>query len=133
MGRSAGLRQGLDGCNRSQLNSLGQSARQDRESEKRTRRAQAPKPWDKRKVARGNDILFGCRSVSSELGAQAPLQFLAHFRHIHAGHYDELARKHFAGLVVVGQLAGHAAILAILIPAETPVRNGLWADELEAP
>jgi hypothetical protein len=120
------------------LNSLGQAAtRLDEESEKSKRRAQPPgkrlNPGDKKKVACGNDILFGRRSVSSELGAQAPPQFLAHFRHFHAGHYDELARKHFAGLVVVGQLAGHAAILAILIPAETPVRNGLWADELEAP
>jgi hypothetical protein len=119
------------------LNSLARRRRgrirERNEEEESATAGQTLKPWDKKKVARGNDILFGRRSVSSELGAQAPLQFLTHFRHFHAGHYDELARKHFAGLVVVGQLAGHAAILAILIPAETPVRNGLWADELEAP
>ena len=42
MGRSAGLRQGLDRCNRSQLNSLGLAAWQDQESEKRNRGAQPP-------------------------------------------------------------------------------------------
>ena len=43
MGRSTRLGQGLDRCNSSQLNSLGQAAaRQDQESEKRKRRAQPP-------------------------------------------------------------------------------------------
>jgi hypothetical protein len=43
MGRSTGLGQGLDRCNSSQLNSLGQAAaRQDQESEKRKKRAQPP-------------------------------------------------------------------------------------------
>ena len=35
-------------------------------------------------------------------------------------------------LVVVYQLARHPAILAILIPAETAVGDGFWADVLEA-
>lgn len=36
-------------------------------------------------------------------------------------------------LVIVHQLADHAAILAILIPAEAPVGNRFRADVLKAP
>src|SRR6266568_4754689 len=69
--------------------------------------------------------------VGGQLGAQAPLEFLAQLENFHARHDDELAAQHFARFVVIGQLAGHAAILAILVPAETAVRNGFRADELE--
>src|ERR1700740_1447073 len=35
--------------------------------------------------------------------------------------------------VLIRQLARHPAILAILVPTETPIRNRFGADELEAP
>jgi len=35
--------------------------------------------------------------------------------------------------VLIRQLAGHPAILAILIPAEAPIRNSLRADKLKTP
>src|SRR5579859_1993202 len=62
---------------------------------------------------------------------QAPLQFLAQFRNFHSSHDDEFAAEHFARLVVVRQLAGHAAILAILVPAEAAIGNRFRANELE--
>src|SRR5579862_3745666 len=68
-----------------------------------------------------------------QLRAQAPLQFLAQLIHFHARHHDELARQHLARLIIIRQLAAYPAILAILIPAEAPVRNGLRAEKLEAP
>src|SRR6266481_2226098 len=73
------------------------------------------------------------RRVRRQLCSQAPLQFLAHFRDFHPGHHDELAAQHLVRLVLIRQLATHAAILAILIPAEAPIRNSLRADKLEAP
>src|SRR5258706_3812875 len=71
--------------------------------------------------------------VLRQLGAQAPLQLLAELGDFHSWHHDELAGQHLPRVIVVRQLAAHTAILAILIPAESPVRNGLRADELEAP
>ena len=76
--------------------------------------------------------LLGGGGGCGELGAEAPLQFLAQFRDVHAGHDDEFAGEHFLGLVLIGKLTGDAAVLAILIPAETAVRNSFRADELEA-
>jgi hypothetical protein len=67
-----------------------------------------------------------------ELGTQTPFELLTHFVDFHAGHNDEFTRKHLARLVVVGELACDAAILAVLIPAKAAVRNGLRANELEA-
>ena len=77
-------------------------------------------------------ILLGDGCVGGELGAEAPLELLAHFGDFHAGHDDEFAGEHFARLVVIGKLAGDAAILAILVPAETSVGDGFRADELKA-
>ena len=71
-------------------------------------------------------------SPRRELGAQTPFELLTHFGDFHARHDDKFAGKHFARLVVVWELAGDAAILAVLIPAEAAIRNGFWADELEA-
>src|ERR1700741_4903413 len=67
-----------------------------------------------------------------ELGTQTPLELLTHFGDFHAGHNDEFTRKHLARLVVVGELAGHAAILAVLIPAKAAARNGVRANEMAA-
>ena len=71
-------------------------------------------------------------SPRGELGAQTPFQLLTQFGDFHTRHDDKFAGKHFARLVVVGELTSDAAILAILIPAEAAIRNGFWADELEA-
>jgi hypothetical protein len=71
------------------------------------------------------------RRIRWQLGAQAPAELLAEVGDLHAGHHDKFARKHFARFVVIGKLAGDAAILAILIPAETAVRNRLRTDELK--
>jgi hypothetical protein len=76
--------------------------------------------------------LFRDGGVRGELGAETPLQLLAHVGDFHAGHHDEFAGEHFARLVIIGELASYAAILAILIPAEAPVRNSFRADELKA-
>ena len=67
-----------------------------------------------------------------ELGTQTPFEFLAHFGDFHTRHDDEFTGEHLARLIVVGELTGYAAILAILIPAEAAVGDGLGADELEA-
>src|SRR5713226_2751240 len=74
----------------------------------------------------------GNRRIRRELRAQAPLQFLAHLHDFHPWHHDEFAAQHLVRLVLIRQLAGHAAILAILVPAEAPIRNRLWTDELKA-
>src|SRR6266478_8671584 len=73
------------------------------------------------------------RRIRWQLRPQAPLQFLAHFRDFHPRHHDELAAQHLVRLVLIRQLARHAAILAILVPAEAPVRNRFGTDELETP
>jgi hypothetical protein len=53
------------------------------------------------------------------------------FGDVHSGGDHELAAENGAGTVVVGQLTVDPAILTFLIPAETPIRNGLGADELK--
>ena len=110
-----------------------------RKGKRKTRRARCIVPLRRRKKARSSEQtlavcyrLFGDGGVGGELGAEAPLQFLAEVGDLHAGHDDEFAREHFAWLVVVGELAGDATVLAILIPAEAAVRDGLRTDELEA-
>ena len=70
--------------------------------------------------------------IRGKLRAQAPFQFLAHIGDFHAGHDNEFAGKHFPRLVIIGKLAGDAAILTILIPAETAIGDGFRTDELEA-
>src|SRR5215471_6207972 len=76
--------------------------------------------------------LLGRHGSEGQFGAQAPLQLLTQFRDFHSRHHDELAREHFARLIVVGKLACDAAILTILIPAKTAIRDCFRTDELEA-
>jgi hypothetical protein len=73
----------------------------------------------------------GQRGSGTQLGGEAKFEFGAELCDFHAGHDDELATQHFAGLVVIGKLADDAAILAILIPAKAAVRNCLGTEELE--
>src|SRR5580693_3911131 len=74
----------------------------------------------------------GNGSIGWEFGPETPLQLLAQLGNFHSLHDNELTAQHFPGLIVIGQLAGNAAILAILIPAKTAVGNRFRADELEA-
>jgi hypothetical protein len=67
-----------------------------------------------------------------QLLLQAVFEFGANLGDFHPGAYQEFAAQQFVGLVVVDQFARDAAILAILIPAETSVGNGFRADVLEA-
>ena len=95
-----------------------------RRVQKRYREADRANLFNMRGIVR----LSGHRGVGRQLRTQAPLQFLAQIGNFHAGHDNELAGEHFADFIVI---ATHAAILAILVPAETAVRNGFRADELE--
>src|SRR6266849_5734977 len=79
----------------------------------------------------GFTALFRYSDIRRQLRPQAPLQLLAQLGHFHARHNDELAAQHFPRLVIIRQLAGNAAILAFLVPAEPSIRNGLWADKLK--
>ena len=72
------------------------------------------------------------RSLLFELFLEAILQFGADFGNFHSCTYQELAAEELMSLVFVRELAYHAAVLAILIPAETPIGNRFWADVLEA-
>jgi hypothetical protein len=65
-------------------------------------------------------------------GTQTQSKFGTQLGDLHAGHHQKLATQHFAGLIVVRQFGHDAAILTILIPAETSVGNGLRADVLKA-
>jgi hypothetical protein len=64
---------------------------------------------------------------------EANAQLGTHVRNLHPGHDNELAALHLPRLIIVRELGLNAAILAILIPAETAVRNRLGAEKLKAP
>jgi hypothetical protein len=63
---------------------------------------------------------------------EAILQFGADLGNFHPCAYQELAAQEIVRAVFIGELSDHAAILAILIPAETAVRDGFRADVLKA-
>ena len=69
---------------------------------------------------------------AAQFGPQAELQLRAEFGDRHSVHDQEFATEHLAWLVVIGQLALDAAILAILVPAEAAIGNGFRTDVLEA-
>ncbi len=73
----------------------------------------------------------GCYSAL-QYAAEATLQLRAYFFYFHASHDHKFARNHFARFIVIGQLTLDTAILAILVPTETPVRDRLRTNELEA-
>src|SRR5580704_5792293 len=92
----------------------------------------------KRKKLRSGLLIFFNRSRGwnirsrPEFRSEASDQFRGKIRNRHAFRYEELAAQNRAALIVVGELAIHLAILALLIPTEPAVRNGLGADELES-
>ena len=63
---------------------------------------------------------------------QAILQLGADLCNFHASAYQKLAAQEFMRAVFIGELTGNAAILAILIPAESSVGDCLGADVLKA-
>jgi hypothetical protein len=71
-------------------------------------------------------------SLLAQLVLQAILQFRADFADFHACANQELATQQFVRAIFIREFSYNAAILAILIPAETPVRNGFRTDVLEA-
>src|SRR6266850_833206 len=66
-----------------------------------------------------------------QLFLEAIFEFGADFGNFHSRANQEFAAQQFVVLVLIRQFAGDAAILAILIPAETSVGNGFRADVLE--
>jgi hypothetical protein len=66
-----------------------------------------------------------------QLFLEAVFEFGADFGNFHSRANQEFAAQQFVVLVLIRQFAGHAAILAILVPAETSVGNGFRADVLE--
>jgi hypothetical protein len=68
----------------------------------------------------------------AQLRPQAPHQLRRELGNVHSLGDDKLAAQDGPRLVVILQLAIDAAILALLIPAESPVWNRLRTDELEA-
>jgi hypothetical protein len=67
----------------------------------------------------------------AEFAAEAPNKLRRHFGNVHALGNEKFAAQDWTGLIVVGQLAIHFAILTLLIPAETAIWNGFRADELK--
>jgi hypothetical protein len=72
------------------------------------------------------------RTLLPQLILEAILQFWADLGNFHAGAYQKLAAQEIVRALFIGEFSDDAAILAILIPAETPVRDGFRADVLEA-
>jgi hypothetical protein len=83
------------------------------------------------KRLRSKDLSYR-RKLFFKGGAETAFEFGADAGDFHAGHDHKFAGDHFTRLVVVGQFAFDAAILAILIPAEAAVRDRFRADELKA-
>jgi hypothetical protein len=67
----------------------------------------------------------------AELAAEAPPELGRNLGDFHAWNHQEFAGQHGARAIVVGELADDLAVLALLIPAETAVGDGLRADVLE--
>jgi hypothetical protein len=63
---------------------------------------------------------------------EAIFQFGADLGNFHACAHQKLAAQEIVRAVFIGEFPDDAAILAILIPAETAVRDGFRADVLKA-
>jgi hypothetical protein len=70
-------------------------------------------------------------TLFAKLVSKATHKLRGKFGDVHSRGNHELATENGARTVVVGQLAVDPAILTFLIPAETPIRNSLGADELK--
>ena len=72
------------------------------------------------------------KSLLPQLILEAILQFGADLGDFHARAYQKFAAQEFMRAVFIGEFSDHAAILAVLIPAKTPVGNRFRADVLKA-
>jgi hypothetical protein len=72
------------------------------------------------------------KSLLAQLVLEAILQFGADLGNLHARADQELAAQEFVRAVFVCEFADDATILAVLVPAESPVRNRFRADVLKA-
>jgi hypothetical protein len=67
-----------------------------------------------------------------QLFLEAIFELGADLGDFHSRAHQKFAAQEFMCFFFIGQFSGHAAILAILIPAEPPVRDGFRADVLKA-
>jgi len=67
-----------------------------------------------------------------QLVLEAILQFRADLCNFHACAHQELAAQEVMREIFIGEFADDAAILAVLIPAKTPVRDSLRTYVLKA-
>jgi hypothetical protein len=63
---------------------------------------------------------------------EAVFQFGADLGDFHARAHEKFAAQEIVRALFIGELSNHAAILAILIPAESSVGDGFRADVLKA-
>jgi len=71
------------------------------------------------------------RLLLAKFPLQAILELGADLGNFHARAYQKLATEQFVRLIFVQELSGDAAILAVLIPAESAVRDGFGANVLK--
>jgi hypothetical protein len=64
---------------------------------------------------------------------QAEFQLRTDFTDLHPGAHHEFTTQHLVGFIFVGKFADHPAILAILIPTKSSVRDGFRTEVLKAP
>src|SRR5580658_1113209 len=70
--------------------------------------------------------------LETEFRAQAADQFGSKFGDVHAFGDDKFAAQYGTRLVLVRELAAHAAVLTLLVPAEAAIGNRFRADELKS-
>jgi hypothetical protein len=71
------------------------------------------------------------KCLLAEFGAEAANEFGRKLGNVHAFGNKEFAAEYGAALIVVGELAIHATVLAILVPAKPAVWDRIRTDELK--
>jgi hypothetical protein len=74
---------------------------------------------------------FRTRRGLSQFRPETANEFRRQVGDIHTLGNQEFTTQDGTRLIVVRQLAIDPAVLAVLVPTETAVRNRLWADELK--
>jgi hypothetical protein len=72
------------------------------------------------------------KSLLPQLVLETIFQFGADLGNFHPCAHQEFAAEEIMRTLFVGEFSDDAAILTVLIPAETPVRDGFRADVLKA-
>jgi hypothetical protein len=86
------------------------------------------------RFVRNDKIVYFFRNLKIlllQFALEAILQFRADLGNFHARAHQELAAQEIVRAVLIGEFPDDAAILAILIPAEAPVRDSFRANVLE--